>query len=206
MYYFVTQNLPIGYFCVSDQNMRFYAKYAKFSFFAQIGPALFLASQSHLEPPHWLFLCFRSKYAILCKLCKIFIFRPNWPSTVLSITESPRTSPLVILVFQIKICDFMQNMQNFHFLPKLAQHCFKHHRVTQNLPIGYFGVPDENMRFVIEREKILVIFPCLLNNFLSVFTGGFNFYQFIDHVILPLLSQFYCLLNLLICTWWQLNL
>ena len=56
--------------------------------------------------------------------------RRKWPSSVLSITESLRTSPLVILVFQIKICDFMQNMQNFYLSPKFAQHCFKHHTVT----------------------------------------------------------------------------
>ena len=37
----VTQNLFIGYFGVPDQNMRFYAKYAKFLFFSQNGPAPF---------------------------------------------------------------------------------------------------------------------------------------------------------------------
>ena len=37
----VTQNLFICYFGVPDQNMRFYAKYAKFLFFTQNGPAPF---------------------------------------------------------------------------------------------------------------------------------------------------------------------
>ena len=51
------------------------------------------------------------------------------PSSVLSITESFKTFPLVISVFQIKICNFMQYMQNFDFSPELAQLRFKHHRV-----------------------------------------------------------------------------
>ena len=54
----------------------------------------------------------------------------KWPSSVLSITESFRTFPLVILVFQIKICDFMQNMQNFQFLFKKAKPCIKCHIIT----------------------------------------------------------------------------
>ena len=47
-----------------------------------------------------------------------WLFRPKRFSFVLSITESFGTSPLVIWIFQIKICDFKQNTQNFEFHPK----------------------------------------------------------------------------------------
>ena len=38
-------------------------------------------------------------------------------------------------------------------LEKMARLCFKHHRVIWNLPIGYLGVPDQNMRFYANYAK-----------------------------------------------------
>ena len=47
----------------------------------------------------------------------------------------------------------MQNMQNFNFSPLTAQLHFRCHRVTWNLPIGYFGVPEQNMQIDVKYAK-----------------------------------------------------
>ena len=49
----------------------------------------------------------------------------------------------------------MQNIQHFYFLPKVAQHRLKGHRVIENLFIGYFGVPDRDMQFYAKYATIL---------------------------------------------------
>ena len=96
---------------------------------------------------------FNAKYA------KKF-FRPKRPSSVLSITESFRTSSLIISVFQIKICDFMQNMQIFDFLYRKAQLRFKHYRVIQNPLIGYFDVPGSKYAILCKYAK----YPLFVQN------------------------------------------
>ena len=74
-----------------------------------------------------------------------FYFHPKRPSSVLRITESPKTSRFVISVFQIKIRKFMRDRQNFHFPLKTAQFRFLVLYVIFNLSIDYISVPDKNM-------------------------------------------------------------
>ena len=117
-YHRVLLNLYIQFFGVLDKNMWVYSKYAKFLLFAQYGPAPDQVWQNHLEPQHSIFRYFGQKYASYCEICKILISTENRPSPVLRITESPKTSRLVISLFQIKIYKFMRDRQNFHFLLK----------------------------------------------------------------------------------------